>query len=51
MQNSCLILQGFFFYFDEEALPLKCAPESGLAETNLGRELDKPDEHLPVRPF
>jgi len=47
MQNSWLILQGFFFFSDEEALPLKCAPESGLVETKpwARTKLDKPDRH------
>jgi hypothetical protein len=51
MQNSWLILQGFFV--DEEALPLKCAPESGLVDTKpwARTKLDKPDGHWPARSF
>jgi hypothetical protein len=52
MQNSCWILQDFSFA-DEEALPLKCAPESGLVDTKpwARTKLDKPDGHWPARPF
>jgi hypothetical protein len=53
MQNSWLILQGFFFFSDEEALPLECAPESELVETKpwARTKLDKPDRHCPSGHF
>jgi hypothetical protein len=54
MQNSWLILQGFFFFLKtRRRFLLKCAPESGLVETKpwARTKLDKPDGHWPARPL
>jgi hypothetical protein len=54
MQNSWLILQGFFFFLKtRKRFLLECAPETGLVETKpwARTKLDKPDGRWPARPF